>query len=273
MPMPLSRAISHGILLSGLALSLPSHAEFFSDDKARSAILQLREQNKEIDTALAQQKAINQEQATSLEILRKSLLDLSAQIEVVRSEGARQREPLEKMARDMAELQRQQKDLLQTVDDRMRRLEPVKVTLDGRDFLADPAEKRQYDQALATLSSGDFSVAATNITAFIKRYPSSGYLLSAHYWLGNALYGKRDYKEAINAFRVTVSDGTHQKAPEALLAIANCQLEMKDSKAARTTWAEVSKLFPESEAAKVATERLASAAKLNTVPAVSSPAR
>ena len=261
MPMRLSRAICNGILIGGLVLSIPSHAEFFSDDKARSAILQLREHNKELDAALTQQKAINQEQAASLEILRKSLLDLSAQIEQVRSEGVRQREPIEKLARDLAELQRQQKDLLQTIDDRMRRLEPVKVTLDGRDFLVDPAEKRQYEQALATLSGGDFAMAATSLMALIKRYPSSGYLLSAHYWLGNALYGKRDYKEAINSFRVTVADGTHQKAPEALLAIANCQLEMKDTKAARSTWMEVSKLFPDSEAAKVATERLAIAAK------------
>ena len=266
------RTFSNSMLMAaGLVCSTPGHAaEFFSDDQARRAILQLREQNKEYDALLAQQKAAIQEQTSSIQILRKSLLDLSAQIEQLRADTARQREPIDKLARDMAELQRQQKDLNHAIDDRVRRLEPVKVNLDGRDFLADPAEKRQYDQALATLSAGDFGLASTQILTFVKRYPSSGYFLSAHYWLGNALYGKRDYKEAISAFRVTVSDGTHQKASEALLAIANCQLEMKDVKATRATWAELGKLFPDSEAAKVAAERLASSNKQTNTPAPAS---
>ena len=56
--------------------------------------------------------------------------------------------------------------------------------------------------------------------------PGSGYADSARFWLGNALYGKRDYKEAITAFRTMANSAPdHPRAPEALLAIANCQVE------------------------------------------------
>jgi TolA-binding protein len=49
----------------------------------------------------------------------------------------------------------------------------------------------------------------------------------------------------------------HLRAPEALLAIANCQIELKETKGARTTLDELIKAYPQSEAATVGKERLA----------------
>ena len=93
----------------------------------------------------------------------------------------------------------------------------------------------------------------------LRRWPNSGYRESALFWLGNAQYGKRDYKEAINSFRTLVSTlPDSPKAPEALLAIANCQAELKDTKAARKTIEELVKAYPKSEAAQAGRERLVS---------------
>ena len=90
------------------------------------------------------------------------------------------------------------------------------------------------------------------------RSAPSGYAPSAHFWLGNALYGKRDYKEAIVAFRALMASAPESiRVPEALLSIANCQVELKDSKAARKTLDELIKSHPKSEAAQAARERLA----------------
>jgi len=44
-------------------------------------------------------------------------------------------------------------------------------------------------------------------------------------------------------------------APEAMLAIANCQLELKDIKAAKRTLDEVVRSYPKSEAANTARDR------------------
>jgi TolA-binding protein len=41
-----------------------------------------------------------------------------------------------------------------------------------------------------------------------------------------------------------------------MLSVANCQLELKDIKAARKTLAEVAKTYPQTEAAVAASERL-----------------
>lgn len=80
---------------------------------------------------------------------------------------------------------------------------------------------------------------------------------SAQLWLGNALYGKRDYKEAITAFRAMIASAPDSaRAPEALLSIANCQVELKDTKAARKTLDDLVKAHPKSEAALAARERL-----------------
>ena len=95
--------------------------------------------------------------------------------------------------------------------------------------------------------------------ALRKRWPSSGYGESALFWLGNAQYGLRQYKDAIASFRSLVtSNAESPKAPEAMLAIANCQAELKDTKAARKTIDDLLKTYPKSEAAQAGRERLAS---------------
>ena len=49
---------------------------------------------------------------------------------------------------------------------------------------------------------------------------------------------------------------THARAPEAMLAISNVQIELKDLKGARRTLDELIKAYPASETAATARERL-----------------
>jgi tol-pal system protein YbgF len=93
----------------------------------------------------------------------------------------------------------------------------------------------------------------------LKRFPGTGYRDSALFWLGNAQYGQRAYKDAIATFRSLVAASPDSpRSPEALLAIANCQAELKDTKAARKTIEELLKSYPKSEAAQAGKERLIS---------------
>ena len=243
------------------ALAVPAaHAGIFDDDEARKAILDLRQK---LEQSNEQQRARQAEQIAQfgeqLNQLKRSLLDLNNQLELQRAESAKLRGQNEQIARDLAEVQRKQSDIQQGVEDRIRKIEPQKVTLDDREFLAEPDEKRQYDESLAAVRKGDFERAANGLSALLRRYPGSGYRESALFWLGNAQYGRRDYKEAINAFRTLVSSAPDSpKAPEALLAVANCQAELKDTKAARRTIEELVKTYPKSEAAQAGRERLVS---------------
>ena len=162
------------------------------------------------------------------------------------------------MARDLAEIQRRQKDIATGVDERLRKFEPSKVSVDGREFVADPAEQQAFETALATFRKGEFVAAQSAFADFAKRYPGSGYRPSALFWLGNAQYANRDYRGAIANFRSLLQQAPdHPRAPEAVLSIANCQIELKDNAGAKRTLDDLVKAYPQSEAALAARERLA----------------
>lgn len=248
---------SLGTLACALACAMApnAHAGLFEDDEARKAILEMRQR---LDIS---QQRLTEEQRKAAEEnaqLRRSLLDLSSQIELLRGELARTRGQNEQFARELSEVQRIQKDLSQGLDDRLRKFEPSRVSVDGREFVADPAEKQEFDAALAVMRKGEFAPAQAAFTNFLKRYPQSGYKAPALFWLGNAQYALRNYRDALVNFRALVAaDPEHMRAPEAVLAVANCQVELKDVKAARKTLEDLVKAYPQSEAASVAKERLA----------------
>jgi tol-pal system protein YbgF len=246
-------------LFLGIALSLSSaSAGLFEDDDARKAILDLRLQ-------LEQQKAENTKARTAISTaaseenaaLGRSVLDLQRQIELLKAELATGRGKNEELMRELAEVQRLQKTQTLTLEARIKAFEPVTVKHEGADFLAEPSEKREFEAAWAAFKQGDFATAQTLFVGFVSRFPSSGYASSALYWLGNAQYATRDYKEAIDNFHALITRSpNHPRVPEAALSVANCQIELKDSKAARKTLTDLIKAYPQSEAAAAAKERL-----------------
>ena len=269
------------VFAAGCCLCISSaQAGLFEDDEARRAILELRQkvdqmqqqsaqmqqqnvqmqqQNAEQLRATKNENAESNEQVNAqLTQLRRSLLELSNMIEGLRSELANSRGKSEQLARDLADAQRLQKDIVQGTEDRLKRLEPSKVSVDGLEFMALPAEIRDYDSALATMRKGDFAQALPAFSEFVRRYPASGYQPSALFWLGNLNYSQRNYKEALSHYRALVSASpAHLRAPEAMLSIANCQLELKEARASRKTLEELVKDYAESEAASLAKGRLA----------------
>ena len=229
-------------------------AALFEDDEARRAILDLRQrvEQQRQDT----QRQLEAGTADNAQ-LRRSVLELQQMIESLRQEIARLNGANEQLTRDVAEMQRRQRDMAQGVDERMRRFEPAKVTVDGKEFIADPQESTSYEAALATFRKGDFAGAQTAFADFIKRFPQSGFRATALFWLGNAQYANRDYRGAITNFRELLATAPdHPRAPESLLSIANCQIELKDNPGARRTLEQLVRSYPQSEAAVAAKERL-----------------
>jgi len=227
-------------LALGLSLSGATYAGLFEDDEARRAILDLRQK---VD-----------KQNESIQQLQRAMLEQQNQFEAMRSELANLRGEKEQLTQDL----KRQQDSAKVVSERLRKFEPSKVTLDGVEFMAEPAETKAYEDALAVFRQGDFATAANVFSDFNRRYPRSGYGVTALFWLGNAQYANRDYKEAIKNFSALLARAPdHARAPESLLSVANCQLELKDTKSARKTLTDVVKSYPQTEAATAATERLA----------------
>lgn len=233
---------------------LQAHA-LFGDDEARKAIIELRQKvdaNKQATDAAAAE-AREGDAGT-----RRSLLELSNQIEQLRAELARLRGQNEQLAREVSELQRHQKDVQAGIDERLRQVEPLRIEFDGLTFTAAPAEKNDFEAAMAQLRKSEFQPAASSYAAFLQRYPASGYTPSVLYWLGNAQYANRAYKDAVATHgRLLREFPAHVRTPEAMLAMANSQVELKDSRTAKRTLEELVKAYPNSEAAAAARERLA----------------
>jgi tol-pal system protein YbgF len=227
-------------LAAGVLFSAGSNAALFEDTDARRAILDLRERV--------------ERQGEEIQNFQRSLLEQQNQFEALRTETARLRGEKEELTQEL----RRQQELSQGVDDRLKKFEPSTVKVDGVEFVAEPAETKAYEDALSVFRKGDFPAATTVFNDFIKRYPKSGYVVPSLFWLGNAQYANRAYANAIANFNTLLSKApNHLRAPDSLLSVANCQLELKDLKTARKTLAEVVKTFPHTEAAAAASERLA----------------
>lgn len=305
-----------------MSLGLGAQAALFADDEARQEIIKLRPQVETLRRTLAamseelrrseearrslesQQKDVAQtlrdalaKSADDQAQMRRGMLELANQFEVLRRELTQLRGENEQMVHFVAgvqrglqdmkrgqadlqvaldelrsslgdmqrsvsdvrgEMQRSVSDVSTGVEARIRRIEPIKVSVDGREFDALPAEIGAYDAALAVLRKGEFAAARSAFEQFQLRYPNSGYRSSVLYWLGNAQYATRDYKEAMGSLRRMLQLApNHPRAAEALLTVANCQIELKEPRAAvRRTLEDLVKTYPQDEAASAAKERL-----------------
>ena len=228
------------VMAAGVLLSAGANAALFEDSDARRAILDLRERV--------------ERQGEEIQNFQRSLLEQQNQFEALRTETARLRGEKEELTQEL----RRAKEQSQGVDERLKKFEPSTVKVDGVEFVAEPSETKAYEEALGLFRKGDFVAATTAFNDFIKRYPRSGYGVPSLFWLGNAQYANRGYTNAIANFNILLSKApNHLRAADALLSVANCQLELKDIKAARKTLADVVKTYPHTEAAAAATERLA----------------
>jgi tol-pal system protein YbgF len=245
-----NRPVRAGLLLLCLLAGAGARAALLEDDEARRAILDLRQRLEATNNALKAQADDNAQ-------LRRVLVDLQGQIDSMQADLNKSRGAQEQLSRDVSDIQLRQRDVQTGLDERLRKFEPASVNVDGREFTADPAEKRDYETALEIFRKGDFAAAQNSLTRFVQRYPQTGYMPSALFWLGNASYAVKDYKSALSQFRQMLNLApAHLRAPEAMLALSNVQTELKDTKAARKTLEDLIKAYPQSDAAQTARERL-----------------
>ena len=214
------------------SISFVANAALFGDDEARRAILDLRQR---------------------LEATQKNLEATQQKLEATQQKLETAQQSVKSQSDENVSIRR----ALQTVDSRLSKFEPINVVLDGLEFQADPAEKKQFDAALAVFRTGDFAAAQNSLLSFLLKYPTSGYASSSLFWLGNAQYATKDYKESIANFRKLLTIAPeHSRAAEAMLAISNCWVELKDLKAAKKAMEDLVKRYPASEAAQTAKQRL-----------------
>ncbi|WP_194724845.1 tol-pal system protein YbgF [Noviherbaspirillum malthae] len=220
-------------------------AALFEDEEARRAILDIRS------------RLANMQSEINAKADKTNSLDLNNQNEQLKQEISRLRGQIEILTNELANAQKRQKDFYVDLDNRIRKLEPQQVTVDGKEAMVEQGEQRAYDAALAAFKSGDYKSAGASFYEFTRRYPQSALAPSAQYWLGNTYYAQRDYRNAISAQQVVVKNYPDSpKAADALLNIASCHMELKDRAAAKKSLETLVAQYPDSPSAQTARERL-----------------
>jgi len=243
-------------LLVWAVWSAPAHA-LFGDDEARKAILELRAKVAEMENKLREKDAELASRIERLEAANRAQLEFANTVDAQKREIATLRGQVETLTNEVATLQKRNRDLYADLDGRMKAFEPIATTVDGRPATVDRAEQAAYDAALTQFRAGDFRGAAGSLQAFLAKWPKSAHAPAANYWLGNSLYGLKDYRGAIAAQQVVVDRyADSPRAPDALLNIAASHVELKDTARARSALQKIIADYPNTEAAKVADERL-----------------
>ncbi len=184
-------------------------------------------------------------------------LNLVNQNEQAMAELSKLRGQIEVLSNEVANLQRKQNELYASLDARILKLEPRKVTIDGAEAAVSADEQASYDAATGSLKAGDYRTASAQLGEFVRRFPQSGYAANAQYLLGSAYYGQRDCTKAIAAHQVVATNYPDSaKAPDAMSIIATCYEEQKNKKAAAKTLRDLIAKYPDSAAAQSARDRL-----------------
>ena len=119
------------------------------------------------------------------------------------------------------------------------------------------SDRIEYERLLALFREGDLDGARQGFAAFLRDYENSDLSPNARYWLGEAYYGKKDYRQAIDSYdRVELDFPRSEKVPAAILKKGYAYLAMKDKKRASSAFTQVVTLYPRSPEAGKASDKL-----------------
>jgi tol-pal system protein YbgF len=111
--------------------------------------------------------------------------------------------------------------------------------------------EQEYNAALATFRSREHGQAVLDFIDFIAKHPKHSLAGNAQYWIGEAYWTQRDYRQALVEFE-KVSEYGPGKAPDALVKIGLCHAHLRDASRAEQAWRRVIREYPKSEAAGLA---------------------
>lgn len=122
----------------------------------------------------------------------------------------------------------------------------------------DPVKEQQaYQTAFNLLKAGRYDQAAKSFQQFLVDYPSSKFADNAQYWLGESYYVTRNFDGAMREFEKLVKQHPDsQKLTHALLKVGYIHDELGQKDKAREVLTDLTKNYPNSTAAGLASKRL-----------------
>jgi tol-pal system protein YbgF len=214
-----------------------------------------------------------------------SLVELSSELERLRSETTALRGEIETLRFESENSDSRQRELYVDVDRRLQSLEsgprafeppPPQPGLQappvagaaaagaGAAVAAAPprptgSDQQNYQAAFDLISARKYPEASAAFETFLQQFPTSPLADNAQYWLAETYYVRGQFNDALPQFRKVIEQYPQSaKMPDALLKVGYCQIELGDRNAARTSLQEVMRQFPDTTAARLASQRLSS---------------
>jgi len=120
-----------------------------------------------------------------------------------------------------------------------------------------PAPRELYSQAYADYARGNYDLSIQGFSEYIKQFPSTDFTDNAQYWVGESLYGKKQFAEAIEAWNTLFRDyPSSDKLPDARVKKGMALERLGRRSQALVEYRYVIDRFPNSPAARIARERL-----------------
>jgi tol-pal system protein YbgF len=120
-----------------------------------------------------------------------------------------------------------------------------------------PAPRELYSQAYADFARGNYDLAVQGFGEYIRNYPGTDFADNAQYWIGECLYGKTSYAEAIEAWNTLFKDyPASDKIPDGRVKKGYALEKLGRKSQALIEYRYVVDRYPNSEAARKARERL-----------------
>jgi tol-pal system protein YbgF len=203
-----------------------------------------------------------------------SLVQLANELEMLRAETSTLRGELETLRFETENSDDRQRELYVDVDRRLQTLETAPRAFEpppaSPAFGQPPADspptiasrpagsdQQNYDAAFALLQGRRYDEAASAFETFLQQFPTSPRADNAVYWLAETHYVRGRYGDALPVFRRVIEEHPQSdKVPDALLKVGYCQDELGERAAARTSLQEVMRQFPDTTAARLASQRL-----------------
>jgi tol-pal system protein YbgF len=131
------------------------------------------------------------------------------------------------------------------------------ATAAGAPAAAAPAPRELYSQAYADYARGNFDLAVQGFGEYLRAYPGTDFADNAQYWIGECLYGKKMYAEAIEAWNTLFKDfPASDKLPDGRVKKGMALERLGRKSQALVEYRYVVDRYPNSQAARIARERL-----------------
>lgn len=120
-----------------------------------------------------------------------------------------------------------------------------------------------YKQALDNIrNQRQYPVGRQQLEEFLKKYPKHDLNVNAMYWIGEALYGEKEYERSILQFQDVIQKfGDHPKAAAAMFKQALSFKSLGDNQNAKTTFQKLINSFPLAPEAANAKQQIATLPK------------